>query len=956
MSSFEDKPGMTPERYEKVMALFHAASGRAAGERAAFLAEACAGDDALRREVEELLTAGEKQQGLLDEGWAELESTVTAAQFGPYRMEEKIGEGGMGMVFRAHDTKLNRPVAIKFLAGDVASAEARRRFQREAQMASSLNHPHILTVYDAGEWEGRQYLVTEYLSGGTLKEWVRAEKRPWRQVVELLVGVADGLATAHAAGILHRDIKPGNILMHASGYAKLADFGLAKLAQAAAPAGKRKLAEGPTRPGAVIGTIPYMSPEQASGKELDARSDVFSFGTVLYEAVAGRRPFTGPSDLEVLQAILHATLAPLGEQAPPGLRVVVEKALEKDPADRYQSMREMVVDLRRLARQSVETPAAVIAQPARRFKWIAAAAALIASGTAAAIIWLWPRQPARLEYTQLTNFSDSATSPALSPDGKMLTFIRGLSSFTGRGQIYVKILPDGEPKLLTQDDHQIMSPLFSPDGSRIAYTTVDERNEWDTWEVPVLGGHPRRLLPNASGLIWVSRQKLLFSEKIRNSKGNHMKIVAAAESRAEARDVYVPMPRGAMAHRSYASPDGKWVLVAEMNDRGFWLPCRLVPMDGSSTGQPVGPRDAACWFAAWSPDGKWMYLNANANGGFHIWRQRFAADRPDSEPEQITSGPMEEEGLAMAPDGRSLITSVGLRHSAVWLRDSNGERQISLEGFARQVQLTPDGKRLLYVVGASALPERTELWMADLDSGRNEPLLPGFPLSRGGGRHVFDISPDGRQVVVESLDNEGKSRLWLAYLDRRAPPQQIPNVEGDGPLFLPDGEIIFRGREGDYGAAYRVRADGSGLRKAYEYPITGITGLSPDGQWLVVYARPSEHEAGATLALPVAGGSPVRLLGNSTSARWSRNGELFFLSIGTSYYSGYTGYTYVVPLARGRMLPEIPGGGFPSAQALAKLPGVRIIDTPDVAPGPTPDVYAFSRGKVQRNLYRVPVP
>jgi Tol biopolymer transport system component len=636
---------------------------------------------------------------------------------------------------------------------------------------------------------------------------------------------------------------------------------------------------------------------------------------------------------------------------------VIEKALEKDPADRYQSMREMVVDLRRLVRQSVEAPAAVLKPlPAHRHKWIAPAAIATLLVMLAAVIWLRPRPPARVEYTQLTNFSDSATSPALSPDGKMLTFIRGASSFTGRGQIYVKILPDGEPKPLTQTGVQIMSPLFSPDGSRIAYTTVDDHNEWDTWEVPVLGGQPRRWLPNASGLIWFGKQKLLFSEKIRNSKGNHMKIVVAAESRADAKDVYVPMPRGAMAHRSYASPDGKWVLVAEMDDRGFWLPCRVVPMDGSSAGHSVGPPSAPCWFAAWSPDGKWMYLNSSANGGFHIWRQHFDGGRPDSEPEQITSGPMEEEGLAMDPDGRSFITGVGLRHSSVWLRDTKGERQISLEGYARQAKLTPDGKKLLYVVGASALPERAELWLADLDSGRNEPLLPGFSLSTGGSRGVFDISPDGQQVVLEVTGKDRKARLWLAYLDRRSPPQQIPNAEGDGPMFSPDGDIIFRGRDGDYGVAYRVHTDGTGLHKAYDYPITGISGLSPDGRWLVVYARPSEHEAGASLALPLAGGSPVKLFGSGITAKWSRNGGHLFLSIGSSQYSGYTGNTYVLPLPRGKMLPEIPPGGYPTGDAIRKLPGVGVIDTPDVDPGPTPDVYAFSRGKVQRNLYRVPVP
>jgi eukaryotic-like serine/threonine-protein kinase len=183
-------------------------------------------------------------------------------QLGHYRIEGRLGEGGMGVVYRALDRKLNRPVAVKFLSDDVADTAARRRFQREAQTASSLNHPHILTVYDAGEFEGRQYLVTEFVDGGTLKNWVRAEKRTWRQVVELLVGVADGLATAHQAGILHRDIKPDNILVATNGYAKLADFGLAKLTETIRD-DATTLTEGGTQQGVIIGSIPYMSPEQA---------------------------------------------------------------------------------------------------------------------------------------------------------------------------------------------------------------------------------------------------------------------------------------------------------------------------------------------------------------------------------------------------------------------------------------------------------------------------------------------------------------------------------------------------------------------------------------------------------------------------------------------------------------------------------------------------------------------
>ena len=274
---------------------------------------------------------------------------------GPYEIIAPIGAGGMGEVWRAKDTKLNRPVAIKFLSDDLADVNARRRFEREAQTASSLNHPHILTVYDAGDFEGCQYLVSEFIDGGTLKDWGQAEKRTWRQIVELLTGVADGLATAHAAGIVHRDIKLANILVTSSGYAKLADFGLAKLLETASPEDEtRTLTQEPTRPGMIVGTIAYMSPEQASGRPADARSDIFSFGAVLYELLAGQKPFAGATELETLQKVIHEMPHPLGEEVPVTLRLLVEKALAKDPAERYQSMREMVVDLRRLVRHAAD--------------------------------------------------------------------------------------------------------------------------------------------------------------------------------------------------------------------------------------------------------------------------------------------------------------------------------------------------------------------------------------------------------------------------------------------------------------------------------------------------------------------------------------------------------------------------------------------------------------------------
>ena len=305
---------------------------------------------------------------------------------GAYRIESAIAAGGMGEVYLATDTRLDsRPVAIKFLLRALDSEEARHRFRREVSVLSALSqHPHIVTVHEAGAFDGREYLVTEYVDGGTLSTWARGEKRTWRQVVELLIGVADALATAHDAGILHRDIKPDNILLTKNGYAKLGDFGLAKVIEDGAKE-TRTVSMSPTRHGVILGTIGYLSPEQARGAALDARSDIFSFGIVLYEALSGRRPFGGATDLHVVEAVLNDAPAPLSEEIPPELRGVVEKALEKDPADRYQSMRDFVVDLRRVGRSTgMASTTALKAAPRPRRGWrlagIAAAALIVVAG------------------------------------------------------------------------------------------------------------------------------------------------------------------------------------------------------------------------------------------------------------------------------------------------------------------------------------------------------------------------------------------------------------------------------------------------------------------------------------------------------------------------------------------------------------------------------------------------
>jgi eukaryotic-like serine/threonine-protein kinase len=888
---------------------------------------------------------------------------------GPYEVVGSLGAGGMGEVYRARDTKLNRDVALKILPESFALDPDRlARFKREAQVLASLHHPNIGHIYGFEDSDATHALVLELIEGPTLADVIAQAPMPFGEAIPIARQIAEALEAAHEQGIVHRDLKPANVKIARNGLVKLLDFGLAKPMSGLESS---NLSHSPTetfqgtRSGVLLGTAAYMSPEQVRGKPLDKRTDIWSFGCVLHEMLTGQRTFGGETVSDTIAAILTSEpdWSALPDRTPPAVRRLLERCFEKEPRQRLRDIGDVRLELESVLgelQSRSSRPADVAARAAARWvRWAIAATSLLLIVLAAATPW-WrgsgDKPITRAEWTQLTNFPDSVSQPTLSPDGRMITFIRGTSSFDATGQVYVKILPDGEAKPLTHDTLTKMSPVFSPDGSRIAYTTVDAQNEWDTWVVPVLGGEPRRWLPNASGLVWVAKDKLLFSEKIRGSQGNHMKIVAADESRAAARDLYVPMPKGAMAHRSYPSPDANWALVAEMTDRGIWTPCRLIPMDGSSPGRRVGPAGAPCWFAAWSPDGKWMYVSSSAGGAFHIWRQRFAATDPLEPPEQVTSGPTEEEGVAIAPDGGSFITAVGLKRRSVWVHDSTGERAISLEGYAHKPKFTPDGAKLLYVVLKGASLDRGELWIADLSSGLSEPLLPGFPIGIGGtatARAPYDISPDGQRVVVETLDAAGKSRLWLAPLDRRSPPRQIPNVEGDGPLFGASDEILFRAREGDYGFAYRVRTDGSGLRKASEHPVIETMGISPNGQWLIVYARPSKEEAGAALALPLEGGSPIQIYGSGIPLQWSPDARLLFLSIPRGSPDGST---YVVPLRSGQVFPAIPARGFRSAAEIAALPGVRVIGDLDVAPGASLDRYAFSRETVQRNLYRIPLP
>jgi Tol biopolymer transport system component len=869
------------------------------------------------------------------------------ARLGPYEILSKLGAGGMGEVYRARDPRLGREVAIKVLPSEVAQDPERlRRFEQEARAASALNHPNLLTVFDVGTHEHSPYLVTELLEGSSLREALRAGELSLSKTLDYAVQIAQGLAAAHEKRIVHRDLKPENLFVTRDERVKILDFGLARLVPELI-ASEAQTATLITREGVVLGTAAYMSPEQARGGAVDARSDIFSLGVVLYEVVTGTRPFQGSTSPALFEAILNKTPTPPAQLKPElagGLGPIIEKALEKDPGRRYASGSELAGALKLLVSGSAAQAKRPPAARGRLYVAIAFSLAL-----AAAAGWaLRPRRSALVppsEWVQVTHFPDAVTSPALSPDGKMLTFLRGPNTFVGPAEVYVKVLPDGEPVQLTKDGFAKMGPaVFSPDGSRIAYSVIPAPAIWETWHVSVLGGEPRRWLPNAEGLTWLDAKRLLFSEI---KSGIHMALVTSLESRAESRDVYVPAHETGMAHRSSVSPNGNWVLAVEMQ-WNTWLPCRLLPYDGSSPGKPIGPPES-CTSAVWSPNGRWMYFASNASGAFHLWRQRV----PDGQPEQITAGPTEEEGIALAPDGRSLLTSAGVVQSSVWVRTAQSERSMAYEGFAWLPRnftygipqaFPADGKQVYFLArrarrgGLERGELSGELWSGDVETGRSESIVAGFEVVG------YAVSTDGQQVAFAALDPDGTPRLWIVPADRSSSPRKLfPSLRADSPHFGPRSVIYFRGVEGTSSYVFRTDVTGITRSKVIEDSVYSLEGISPDGAWLAYRTSEAEVAAIELEARRTLKFRGVRLC-------WAPDGR----SIGF-YKAGQSGGFSLFSLPAGESFPPLPRGVITFAD-LERIPGGRHPAQGPLYlyPGPS-QLAAYTKETVQRNIFRIPL-
>jgi DNA-binding winged helix-turn-helix (wHTH) protein/Tol biopolymer transport system component len=577
--------------------------------------------------------------------------------------------------------------------------------------------------------------------------------------------------------------------------------------------------------------------------------------------------------------------------------------------------------------------------------YLAVAAILVAVVAGIVVVRALGLHRRPIAYEQLTSFTDAAFEPALSPDGRMMAFLVGRDvGFPTSGQVYTVMLPDGEPIQRTHDAFAKYGVAFSPDGSQITYTVIGEGG-WRTMSVPLLGGEPQLLLQNAAGLTWLDQHHTLFSEIL---TGVHLALVTATERRESLRRVYLPKHERGMAHYGYASPDRQSVLIVEMDPTGGWGRCRLAPFDGHTEGSEVGP-DGPCTSAAWSPDGRWMYFTAVMDGASHVWREPF----PSGALQQITSGPATERGIAMSPDGRSLVTSLGMLESGAWMHTPQGERLLSTNGYASGLRFSRDGRFLFYLLRHAANDVAGKLWQTELSSGKTEPLAQSFPIAS------YDVSPDGTQILFAVKPEHGDAEIWLTSRGGADPPRRLTASGEDQPAFGPAGEILFRQSEGHDNYLFLMNADGSKRRKITPTPITERRSMSPDRRLAFAMAPVNGFPTTAILAVPLDGGPIRRVCPGTCGVRWSPDGASMYITTWPEEM------TIAIPVPKGESMPVLPVAGVQSVEDVATLSGSRLVDfalfstSPrgnDFAPGQEMGTFAYARTISHRNLFRVQLP
>ncbi|WP_348263955.1 protein kinase [Telmatobacter sp. DSM 110680] len=838
---------MKPERWSKVESIFHKALEADESRRGSVIEESCAGDEELRREVESLLAHHSDSASFIEQpAFADRTNTSSVrAATGPvaprpdlkgvavghYRILEEIGFGGMGVVYKAEDTRLGRLVALKFLPEHMAAdSVALERFRREARSASSLNHPNICTIHDIDVYEGREFIVMEYLDGQTLATYIAGRRSVGTEfVAKLGMPIAEALGAAHSKGVIHRDIKPANIFVTQSGLVKVLDFGVAKLVAEANQSDSTPLTETNT----ITGTLPYMSPEQLRGENLDTRSDIYALGVVLYEIATGQRLYSSSLHARLVDEILNGPASPpssINGKLSARADDIILKCLAKDPEDRYQTAKEIAVDLRHLGAQAT-SGAASAGKPGVRTRrkvrlWLLAAAAALTANLVFLLVSLigshGPTTP--LETRQIT-FTGDKKDGGLVTDGARLYF-------ESDGHPVQMSVAGGAMQPLQASVSGMKIIDVSPDASQLMMFKGDLNDETDRgsiWTIPVLGGSPRRLgnlmargaswSPNGNSIVYADLNSIFVSD----ANGANPREIWNANHQVDG------LPR--------FSTDSKRIQVT-VEGKHSGDPLRIFEMnaDGSNV-HPLPldwPSDADQRDGQWTPDGRHFVFVSYRDGfssiyelvsppWFEFWKKASAV--------RVTPAQMDVVAMTSTRDSANLLVIGRIAQGSMQAYDSKGQRFIPfLDGLAASsFVISPDRQWMVY-----ADYPRHLLWRSRLD-GSERLALTDIPA------WMPEWSPDGKWVVFCNF-----KAIYRVSIDGGVP-EQLTSEGGDlevNPTWSPDGTSIDFSDVPTPGHSIGIKVLDLASKKVSVW--AGTTGMyvpswSPDGKYMVAIANPPKR-------------------------------------------------------------------------------------------------------------------
>jgi len=832
---------MDAELWRQVDELLDAAAELPAGEREEFVAAASRGNEELRREVLSLLRAQEgagtflvgsamraAARALARASGGRERASLVGREVETYRIEQLLGAGGMGEVYLAFDTRLSRRVALKILPPEfVLDAERVARFEREARAVSALNHPNIVTIHDVGSTDDLLFIAMEFVEGKTLRELSGQMKL--KEILSVVAQAAEALAAAHRAGVIHRDIKPDNIMLRADGYVKVLDFGLAKLTGTRnADFGLRiDEDEGSSNPkseiripqstveGALMGTLAYMSPEQIACEQLDARTDVWSLGCVLYELTAGRKPFNGKSRRDTINAILSEEPKPVTEtdaSLPAELDHILFKALEKDRELRYQTASDLRADLKRLKREIDSSPSLnssgrkssskrivdAARVKSRGIRVALAACVVVALAAVAYVSWRLLKSErdapdwSRASHVQLTDQAGTEFYPTLSPDGR--TFVYS-SNQTGNFDLYLQRVGGKNPTNLTQDSEaDDKQPAFSPDGERIAFRS--EREPAGLYVMEATGENVRRVTEGGFHPSWSPDGKeIVYSRAGRDApdvRNGTPSQIWAVHLETGAKRLLSDLDAMQPAWSPHGSRIAFWFMPPSVGRSDI----ATVPRAGGEA--VVVTKDATTnWNPVWSPDGKYLYFASDKSGNMNFWRVRIEEETGQvlSEPEAVVTPSKFSRHLCFSRDGRRMVYVQTNNQANIQAADFDaraekviGEPRWVTRGdrFVVRPELSPDGSRFVM-----RLPRRTQddIVLVNRDGTNwrdltNDKYFDRYPRWSPDGKRIAFVSDRSGTYEIWTIDAEGTNLRQLTF-------NSPPNTSF--PIWSPDGaRLLFR--------------------------------------------------------------------------------------------------------------------------------------------------------------------